>query len=81
LRSDWVRPGPRGYAQGGHREGGVLPGTGCQTLPERERDEEFLCDEELRGCSQGGLGGASSKYGPPFGGLARDAPPATAPPG
>jgi hypothetical protein len=46
LRSDWVRPGPRGYAQGGSRGGGVMPGTGCRTLPERELDEDFLCDEE-----------------------------------
>jgi hypothetical protein len=46
LRSDWVTPGPWGYAQGGSRGGGVMPGTGCQSLSERELDDNFLCDEE-----------------------------------
>jgi hypothetical protein len=51
LRADWTAAGPRGYAQGSVQEGNVRASTrrqsaGCQSLPERELDEDFLCDEE-----------------------------------
>jgi hypothetical protein len=64
LRSDWVRPGPRGYAQGGGREGGVRPSTGCQALPERELDEDFLCDEEEH--PEGDEEGSKQQAGPSY---------------